>query len=52
MEDSRYFSCIFAGKRYYKKRQVNNKELNFEFKASNDEKYKVDNIWDSAVYAK
>ena len=27
-------------------------QLDFEFKAGNDTKYKVDGIWDSTVYAK
>ena len=33
-----------------KKRQMNDKQL--EFEASDDTKYEVDGIWDSAVYAK
>ena len=35
-----------------KKGQVNNTQLDFEFKAGNGDKYKVDGIWNSAVYAK
>ena len=31
---------------------MNDTQLDFEFKASNDKKYKDDGIWDSAVYAK
>ena len=31
---------------------MNDMQLNFEFKAGNDKEYKVDRIWDSAVYAK
>ena len=27
-------------------------QLDFEFEAGNGEEYKVDGIWDSAVYAK
>ena len=27
-------------------------QLDFEFKASNSEEYKVDSIWNSAVYAR
>ena len=35
-----------------KKGQVNYTQLDFEFKASHDEEYKVDGIWNSAIYAK
>ena len=35
-----------------KKRQVNDMQLDFEFKAGNDMEYEVDGIWDSAIYAK
>ena len=35
-----------------KKGQVNDKHLDFTFKAGNDKKYKVDNIWHSIFYAK
>ena len=35
-----------------KKGQVNDTQLNFEFKASNNKKYKVEGIRDSAVYAR
>ena len=27
-------------------------QLNFEFEAGNNKEYKVDDIWDSVVYAK
>ena len=33
-------------------KQVNDIQLNFEFKASNNEKYKVKGIWYSAAYAR
>ena len=33
-----------------KKRQINDMQL--EFEADNNKEYKVDSIWDSAVYAK
>ena len=35
-----------------KKKQVNNTQLDFEFKASNAEEYEVDSIQNSAVYAR
>ena len=35
-----------------KKKQVNNMQLDFGFKAGNNKKYKIDSIWDNAVYAK
>ena len=35
-----------------KKGQVNNTQLNFEFKTGNNKEYKVEDIWDSAVYAR
>ena len=35
-----------------KKGQVNNTQLNFEFKASDNKKYKIESIRDSAIYAK
>ena len=35
-----------------KKRQVNDKQPDFEFEAGNNKEYKIDGIWDSAVYAK
>ena len=31
---------------------MNDTQLDFKFEASNDEKYKIDNSWDSVVYAK
>ena len=50
MKNSQCLSCIPAGIRNHK--QVNNTQLDFEFKASNDKEYTVDSIWDNAVYAK
>ena len=35
-----------------KKGQVKDTQLDFEFEAGNNKEYKVDGIWDSAVYAK
>ena len=35
-----------------KKGQVNDTQLDFEFEAGNGEEYKVDGIWNSAVYAR
>ena len=35
-----------------KKEQLNDMQLDFEFKAGNNKEYEVDGIWDSAVYAK
>ena len=35
-----------------KKKRVNDTQLDFESKASNNKKYEVNSIWDSAVYAK
>ena len=35
-----------------KKGQVNDTQLDFEFKAGNNKEYEVNGIWDSAVYAK
>ena len=35
-----------------KKEWVNDMQLNFEFEAGNDKEYKVDDIRDSAVYAR
>ena len=35
-----------------KKERVNDTQLDFEFEAGNNEKYEVDGIWDSTVYAK
>ena len=35
-----------------KKKQVNDTQLDFAFKTSINEEYKVDAIWDNAVYAK
>ena len=35
-----------------KKGQVNDTQLNFEFKAGNNKEYKVDGIQDSTIYAK
>ena len=35
-----------------KKGQVNTTQLDFEFEAGNSEEYKVDGIWDNAVYAR
>ena len=35
-----------------KKGQVNDTQLNFEFEADDNKEYKVDGIWDSAVYTK
>ena len=35
-----------------KKRLVNDKQLDFEFEANNNKKYKVDGIWNSAVYTR
>ena len=35
-----------------KKGQVNDTQLDFKFKVSDNKEYKVDSIWDSAVYAK
>ena len=52
MEDSRHLSRISAGTRYHKEERVNNMQLDFEFQASNNKKYEVDSIWDSAVYAR
>ena len=34
------------------KKQVNNKQLDFLFKADNNKEYKIDGIQESAVYAK
>ena len=31
---------------------MNNTQLDFEFKASDNKRYKVNGIWDSAVYIK
>ena len=31
---------------------MNDTKLDFEFEAGNNKKYKVDGIWDSAVYAR
>ena len=31
---------------------MNNIQLDFEFEVSNNKKYKVDGIWDSAIYIK
>ena len=45
-------SYIFARIKCYKEGQVYNMQLNFKFKAGNNEKYKVDGIWDSIVFAK
>ena len=52
MEDSQYFSHILAGTKYYKKSANNDTQLDFEFKAGNNEEYKINGIWNSAVYAK
>ena len=35
-----------------KKGQVNNTQLDFEFKASDNKEYEINSIWDSAVYPK
>ena len=35
-----------------KKKQVNDTELDFKFKACNNIKNEIDGIWDSVVYAK
>ena len=34
-----------------KKGRVNDKQLDFEFEIGNNKEYKVDGIWDSAIYA-
>ena len=34
------------------KEWVNDIQLDFEFKTGNNKKYKVDSIWNNAVYAK
>ena len=31
---------------------MNNTQLDFKFKAGNNKEYKVDSIWDSAVYTR
>ena len=38
--------------KYYKKKQVNNIQLDFEFKAKNNKGYEIKNIWDSMIYIK
>ena len=35
-----------------KKKQVNDTQLDFKFEVGNNREYEVDDIWDSAVYAK
>ena len=35
-----------------KKRQINNKQLDFEFETGNNKEYKIYGIWDNIVYAK
>ena len=52
MEDLQYFLFISIRTKYYKKRQLNDTQLDFEFKTGNNEKYEIDGIWDSMVYAK
>ena len=43
---------IIAKIKYYKKKKTNNTQLDFKFKISNNEKYKVDGIWNHVVYTK
>ena len=50
MKDSWRFLYITAKTRCHKKKRVNNMQL--EFKAGNNKEYKVDDIWNSAVYVK
>ena len=44
IENSRHLSCISAGIRYYKKGQVNNIQLDYEFEVGNNEEYEIDSI--------
>ena len=52
MKDSQRFSCIAVRTNTTKKRQVNDKQLDFKFEISNNMEYKIDGIWDSTIYAR
>ena len=44
MEDLRRLSCIPAETEYHEKGQINDMQLNFEYEASKDKEYEVDDI--------
>ena len=46
------FLRSFAKIRYYKKKQVNNKQIDFEFEINNNKEYKINSIQNSIVYTK
>ena len=52
MKNLRRFHIFLLKQDTMKKGQVNDTQLDFEFKVGNNKKYKVDGIWDSAVYAR
>ena len=46
------FHILLLEKNIMKKREANDKQLDFEFETGNIKEYKIDSIWDSAVYIK
>ena len=54
LKNERFTTCFiyFCWNKNYKKEAGNDKQLDYEFKAGDNKKYKIDGNWDSAVYAK
>ena len=52
MEDLQHLLYIIAKTTPTKEAQINNMQLDFKFEVSNNEEYEINDILNSAVYAK